>query len=97
MPQELTELQNEATARGCGCSGVASWQACGWWRFIQSLPPTDPVRMRDEAGDPLQNWEDPRWTGEGCRCHCHDNEDTADFHGSEAECLRVALENPRYR
>ena len=56
----------------CQCRGGAT--ECSWGAFINRLPPDDPVRLRDEAGDPLQDWEDPRWTGESCQCACHDGE-----------------------
>lgn len=61
--------------RNCGCSPYAGWQECSWSQFVASLPPDDPIRIRDEAGDPNLSWEHPDWSGEGCRCACHDGQD----------------------
>lgn len=60
-------------ALSCGCLATESWTLCGWVQFVASLPSDDPVRIRDESGDPNQDWDDPRWSGEGCRCECHND------------------------
>ena len=72
MPQELTDLQSQATARG--------------WRRLTNG----------------QGWEIPKLlvqpiVGKDGRFRATNAAGFFDFSGSEADCLRVALANPRYR
>lgn len=65
---------SDQPAPTCNCIRGITTTGCSWATFIRTLPPDDPVRVRDEANDDTQDWEDFRWTGEGCRCNCHEGE-----------------------
>ena len=58
----------------CNCHPYLGAQGCSWWRFVATLPATDPVRVDTEAGAEV-DWIDHRWNREPCRCECHDGDD----------------------
>lgn len=66
-------MNNANLRSGCLCHPYAGPIGCSWERFVATLPPDDPVRLQHEAGEPL-DWIDGRWTGEPCRCDCHDGD-----------------------